>query len=52
MPEWDLSKAGHDILGLDTEKTIEINHRYLYNVDMIMKKKLTKTEEGIKVIII
>ena len=49
VPEWDLSKAGHDILGLDTEKTIEINHRYLYNVEMIMKKKLTKTEEGIKV---
>ena len=32
VPEWDLSKAGHDILGLDTEKTIEINN--------YLKKKL------------
>ena len=49
VPEWDLSKAGQDLLGSNSEITIEVNHRYLYNVEMIMKKKLTKTDKDIKV---
>ena len=49
VPEWDLTKAGQNILGSNTEITIEIERRVLYNVEMIMKKRLTKTDEGIKV---
>jgi len=49
VPEWDLSAVGEDLLGSNTEITLEINHRNLFNLEMIMKKKLTKTNEGIKI---
>ena len=49
VPEWDLSAVGEDLLGSNTEITLEINHRNLFNLEIIMKKKLTKTNEGIKI---
>ena len=49
VPEWDLSKAGEDLLGTNSEITIEVNHRRFLSVDMIMKKKLTKENGSIKI---
>ena len=36
VPEWNLSKAGEDLLGTSSEVTVEVNHRNLLGLEMIM----------------
>ena len=50
VPEWDLSKAGDDILGGETKKSIVIDHRIIDGMEMIMRKNITKTDTSITII--
>ena len=46
IPEWNLSSAGKDLLGSSSEYTYTINHRYLFNHNMELKKTITKSDTG------
>ena len=50
IPEWNLSSAGKDLLGSSSEYTYTINHRYLFNHNMELKKtKLRGTKKEARI---
>ena len=46
IPEWDLSKAGEDLLGTSDKVTYTICHRELYGVKLLMEKVITRNSSS------
>ena len=46
IPEWNLSKAGEDLLNSSNEYKYIISHRYLSNVNLLMEKEINRTSSG------
>ena len=46
IPEWNLSKAGENLLSSSNEYKYTINHRNLFNVNLLMEKEINRTSSG------